>query len=1363
MIKNSTNSIRRIRFACLFIALTTQASFGQLMNERQKKMRINLETDLNVKSFQLSEQLKTPSFITFKSESPYKKEGAKELIKHYYTLTDGDELKLHANTDLPNGLTVERYKQFHKGIKVEHGAYIVTSRDSKIFSINAESFDIPADFSIKPTITSNQAKESALNFINAKTYAWQSLVEEKKKVKDRPAVVQNLDNLIAEYTPKGELVIAKALYKGGGAKLAYKFDIYASEPLSRTLIYVDAKSAEILLIDPVIKHANDNKTASANNDKVLVAPPIKAPKLIVPKTLKFHSPFRTASSAGTGLTRYAGTRNIFTTKVTVPIGGTPDPNNPLALLSFSGATPRVPIIPVVASQDVYILKDDTRGGGVETYDLNGIGGLPISVPGLQSTGLAFVDKDNNWKNENPFPATNEDLLRAPVPPAGAGVDEALNDDMAVDAHWGAEMVYDYWKVRHGRLSYDNNNAAIKSYVHYGVAYDNAFWNGSVMTYGDGSGTAAGGFKPLVSLDVCAHEIGHGVCTFTSDLVYQGESGAMNEGLSDIWAAAIENYVKGLSLSGLPGTYNPFQIGEQIAPDGVGLRRMDNPKAYSNPDTYGGDNWADPNCTPTLLNDQCGVHNNSGVLNKWFYFLVNGPNKTTGTAPNAFTDDGQNDLSENYGTLPGFNPLGFEKSEKITYLMEMMLTPNATFADARVASINAAVALYGACSQEEITVTDSWFAVNVGDAFGSCTAPLLSAKSTVTQVSEYANGACDRFNEYLVTTNLTAVQGTAVTVNFTGSGSLSTAEYQLIPSSVTYNAGEKGVKTILVRIYDDASVEGNETLTITAQSTFSSFESQLPITIIDDDTNPVFGTSVQLLNENFEGALEADMLPAGWDKIDKISPSEVSWKVLPAPAVSILQWTTKRAVIENPLLPGQATYSPIATAAQTILRTKQINALGLKQIKVSFTYSAGGEPACDPACDYAELVYSYDGQNFSTFAPDVLAPLFLQPTDQNVTVNLPASLNGKQFYLGFLWNNDENVGLLGSVTIDNVVVSASGRSIEGELNASVIEKVLPATGKPVYFYSTSDGQLIASIDNASADLGCVTATVTQAEGMGGINFKEGHRSQKVIQITPSSNPTATYRLSLYYKTAEVSTGYGVGPTALKVAKTNATNVNELSSENGTIKSPVVENHAPDGYYKYSVDFAGFSKFFLAEGVESGLPVTLVSFKVEENENTASLKWKTSAEENSSHFGIERSADAVRFTEIGVVKSIGNSAGDQQYSFVDKLPLAGQNYYRLKMTDADGTFAYSKIESADFNSDRQFQIYPNPVSDKLTIRFDEKRKVSMRLVNAAGQIVKKKALTGDSYNWDVSDLSEGVYLIEIVSDKGLKETRKVVIKK
>jgi Zn-dependent metalloprotease len=111
---------------------------------------------------------------------------------------------------------------------------------------------------------------------------------------------------------------------------------------------------------------------------------------------------------------------------------------------------------------------------------------------------------------------------------------------------GAEKTYDYWTSVHGRNSFDNAGAAIKSYVHYSSNYDNAYWNGSVMTYGDGSGTY---FDILTSIDVAAHEIGHAICSNTANLAYQPESGAMNEAFSDIWEPVLNIMQRQINLPG----------------------------------------------------------------------------------------------------------------------------------------------------------------------------------------------------------------------------------------------------------------------------------------------------------------------------------------------------------------------------------------------------------------------------------------------------------------------------------------------------------------------------------------------------------------------------------------------------------------------------------------------------------------------------------------------------------------------------------------------------------------------------------------------------------------------------------------------
>ena len=286
------------------------------------------------------------------------------------------------------------------------------------------------------------------------------------------------------------------------------------------------------------------------------------------------------------------------------------------------------------------------------------------------------------------------------------------------------MTYDFWSTIYGRNSYDDNGAQIKSFVHYddvpgGAGYSNAFWNGSVMTYGDGS------TKPLTSIDVCGHEIGHAICTYTANLAYQNQSGAMNEGFSDIWGACIEHFGRTGSMTGTP-LAAVWLIGEDLFTSP--LRSMNNPLSRGNPDTYLGSNWTstgdEASCVPSSGNDNCGVHNNSGVLNHWFYILSAGKSGTNNApAPDTYSVTG----------------IGMSKAAQIAYLAERdYLTPNSTYADARIATIAVASSLYCANSPEVMAVTNAWYAVNVGEQYIAATNDV--SLESITNVSSITCGS-----------------------------------------------------------------------------------------------------------------------------------------------------------------------------------------------------------------------------------------------------------------------------------------------------------------------------------------------------------------------------------------------------------------------------------------------------------------------------------------------------------------------------------------------------------------------------------------------------------------------------------------------
>ena len=146
------------------------------------------------------------------------------------------------------------------------------------------------------------------------------------------------------------------------------------------------------------------------------------------------------------------------------------------------------------------------------------------------------------------------------------------DSAAVDVHWGAEKVYDYYDSVHNRNSYNNAGAKILSWVDYCGNYNNAHWAGTYMLFGGGDGITWG---PVTSLDIVGHEFTHGVIEYSAGLGTSGESGALNESFSDIFGNVIERRVK---------QDTSWRIAEDMTFNGMGIRNMKYPKDFNHPNT-----------------------------------------------------------------------------------------------------------------------------------------------------------------------------------------------------------------------------------------------------------------------------------------------------------------------------------------------------------------------------------------------------------------------------------------------------------------------------------------------------------------------------------------------------------------------------------------------------------------------------------------------------------------------------------------------------------------------------------------------------------------------------------------------------------
>ncbi len=177
------------------------------------------------------------------------------------------------------------------------------------------------------------------------------------------------------------------------------------------------------------------------------------------------------------------------------------------------------------------------------------------------------------------------------------------DPHAVGAHINAGRTWDFYMNYHGRDSINGAGMTMRSTVHYGTGYNNAFWDGAEMVYGDGK------TYPLAT-DVVAHELTHGVTQYESELFYYYQSGAINESLSDVWGEFVDR------VYGTGASDPNWLMGQALSPGGA-VRSMSNPPAYGDPDKVTSGNYY------VGTDDNGGVHANSGVNNKAVYLMTAG--------------------------------------------------------------------------------------------------------------------------------------------------------------------------------------------------------------------------------------------------------------------------------------------------------------------------------------------------------------------------------------------------------------------------------------------------------------------------------------------------------------------------------------------------------------------------------------------------------------------------------------------------------------------------------------------------------------------------------------------------------------------
>lgn len=323
-------------------------------------------------------------------------------------------------------------------------------------------------------------------------------------------------------------------------------------------------------------------------------------------------------------------------------------------------------------------------------------------------------------------------------------------------------------------------------------------------------------------------------------------------------------------------------------------------------------------------------------------------------------------------------------------------------------------------------------------------------------------------------------------------------------------------------------------------------------------------------------------------------------------------------------------------------------------------------------------------------------------------------------------------------------------------------------------------------STNVDAGSITNVTYYNTGTSQTDFSNNNEyflygdNNGALEFTQSIDYTATLSktlvaLSRMWKVSETSSS--VGKVSFEVDLSSAiANTNVASSDIYVI---IDSNHdgdlsdetpfqfdtwdATNRIGTFAKDFSTCDVFTVAINSTTPLPVTWLDFTAQDKGNAVQLDWGTGVEINNSHFNIERSTDGTYWEVIGSMSGQGDKQTSTYYTFTDKFPAVGYNYYRIKQVDYDGNYSYSKVEMVVFSNGvlAQSNLYPNPASEKVTIELPyNSTSVEMRITDVSGNVVKFDILNAEKNEVDISMLNKGVYFVELQREKGKMVHRLVV---
>lgn len=1085
--------------------ITTQNVLAPKTNDTIKKSKLKIENHNGSFYVDLSKENKTTEQLS------------KDFNSWFNLDTNHSFVLLSSKTDELN-LTHNYYQQYYKGVLIEGAILMLHAKNGIVYASNGQiaKFDIVE-------VVSNISSENAV-----------IIAKEHLKVTD----------LINTYPV--ETIIAKT---PNGVSFDFKFvhrvRIDSANPFVMANVYIDANNGTILNTISLVTNC-----MSTDSEKVIEKKPFMPFKYDVSNSENAVL----ADTPATANTMYSGTQSIITDSYN---GGYRLRDNTRNIQTFdatnasdyttSGYPNSIDYINNSTTWTTYpALTKFTISNISQNWWYSAIGDtspdLYIKVKNA-SNEIVYNGRDSNINNTFPTVTFNLYIPLVSQPytveiwdydPVGgddlgggfvigsnsgnwttsgnSGSYVVNNNNPALDVHWGMQKTYDFYLNVFNRNSYDGNGSVIKNYINppdYQLQNNRSPNNAGArpspynfMMYGMGDGNS---WNPVVGLDVEGHEFTHMVVekrnSSFSPMVYQGESGALDESFSDIFGTCIEFYTKPLTAN--------WTIGEDVKlPSGNFLRSMEEPSLKQHPDTYNsGQYWKNP----TDINfDYGGVHYNSGVQNYWFYLLAQNTSTSTIT--------GTNDLNNTYSVTS----IGINKARQIAYknLTTYLPSPNSTYMDSYYGSLLAAQELYGNPSPEYTAVRNAWYAVGIGNdpnSFCSGTTSLTASSGTFTDGSGSANYGNNSSCKWVIA----PAGATQISLNFTA-----------FETEVTYD---------IVTIYDGpddtypvlANWWGN-TLPPTISTTAG--VGAMCVKFTSDATDTFGGWSANytsVMSTPACGGLTMLTTPAGSFSDGSGSNNYTNnqkclWYIAPPCATSVtLSFTSFNTELN---FDGVAIYNsltattPIATYTGTSLPSSVTSSTGVMVVAFisdfstslqgfSANYTSTGSSFCSGTTTLNTSDYGVisDGSGTNNYCNNSNCSWLIQPPNAtSITLNFTAfdleqaSTDGNSIYdvVEVYDGASASATLIGKFTGNNIpqAISSSGGSMFIKFTSDISDTF---QGWSAYYTSTQNSYCNSSVTTLTAPSG------TFSDGSGTDKYANNTQCAWLIQPTTANTITLSF--------------------------------------------------------------------------------------------------------------------------------------------------------------------------------------------------------------------------------------------------------------